>query len=96
MANDFYRAIEALNAKKKELQDTYDQKLKELEKEFQIKDTQLNNAIDILYEVGNVCPECGGSGRVHEYTDMYDDRGSIVTCKKCNGTGTYVHEVRDV
>lgn len=94
--NDFYKAIEALKAQKKTLEDEYNTKMRKLKEEHAVKDKQLDTAIDILYDVGNVCPDCGGSGRVHEYTDMHDDRGSIVSCKKCNGTGTYTREVKGV
>lgn len=94
--NDFYKAIEALKVQKKVLEDTYDKKKRELEKEYHVKDKQLDTAIDILYEVGNVCPDCAGSGRVKEYDSTYDDRGTIVPCKRCNGTGTYIYEVKDV
>ena len=61
-----------------------------------MKDKQLDTAIDILYEVGHVCPDCEDSGRVKEYDNTYDDRGTVVPCKKCKGTGTYIYEVKDV
>lgn len=95
--NDFYKAIEALKYQQEIVRQEFIEKKKALDNEYNTKITQLLAAVELLYEVGNVCPECDGSGRVEKMECFdYDDRRTIVPCKKCKGTGTYIHEVKDV
>ena len=91
--NDFYKAIEALKTQQEIVDREFKKKKEALDNEHNTKIKQLLTAIELLYEVGNVCLECHGSGEVKEYeTTAFDDRGTIVKCKKCNGTGTYIHK----
>ena len=90
--------IKLLNTQEKEVEETFNNKIRalEVEKEEALKDLLRTKGTlsEIFLKHYKVCLECRGEGIIIEYDHMHDDSGHSVKCKNCNGLG-YLEKVAE-